>query len=220
MLDVGTSVRYYPTNHGNGNVSESINSNGSGTAMLAAHFEYDPFGNLTAGTSGTATAFPYRFSTKPQDPVTGLLYYGYRWYDPLTGRWPSRDPIEEEGGVNLYGFVGNDSTGVIDFLRMLTTIAFISQIEMERYVPGEEMKVFPGGPTNANPPDSLGTMRFRYDVDVVFHCRDYMPGKTVMKWYTVKDIKRRSIRYPRRRQLYQATLTKSTTITIGASGGR
>jgi uncharacterized protein RhaS with RHS repeats len=38
-----------------------------------------------------------------------LVYYGYRYYDPVTGRWPSRDPIEEEGGLNLYGFVGNDS---------------------------------------------------------------------------------------------------------------
>ena len=24
--------------------------------------------------------------------------YGYRWYDPLTGRWPSRDPVDEDGG--------------------------------------------------------------------------------------------------------------------------
>ena len=31
--------------------------------------------------------------------------YGYRWYNTYTGGWPSRDPIEEEGGVNLYGFV-------------------------------------------------------------------------------------------------------------------
>ena len=84
--------------------------------MLAAHFEYDPFGNLTAGTAANAEAFPYRFSTKPQDPVTGLLYYGYRWYDPLTGRWPSRDPIQEEGGVNLYGFVGNDGVRRWDVL--------------------------------------------------------------------------------------------------------
>lgn len=36
--------------------------------------------------------------------------YGYRYYDPVTGRWPSRDPIGEQGGVNLYGFVGNDAT--------------------------------------------------------------------------------------------------------------
>ncbi|PAW75658.1 MAG: hypothetical protein B9S38_00745 [Verrucomicrobiia bacterium Tous-C4TDCM] len=37
-----------------------------------------------------------------------VRYYGYRYYDPVTGRWPSRDPIEERGGINLYGFVGND----------------------------------------------------------------------------------------------------------------
>ena len=41
-------------------------------------------------------------------------FYGYRWYDPLTGRWPSRDPIEERGGQNLYGFVGNDGIDRLD----------------------------------------------------------------------------------------------------------
>jgi RHS repeat-associated protein len=35
------------------------------------------------------------------------MFYGYRYYDPSTGRWPSRDPIGEKGGVNLYGMVGN-----------------------------------------------------------------------------------------------------------------
>jgi hypothetical protein len=45
-----------------------------------------------------------------------VAYYGYRYYDPVTGRWPSRDPIEEEGGINLYGFVGNDAVGKVDFL--------------------------------------------------------------------------------------------------------
>jgi integrase/recombinase XerD len=44
--------------------------------------------------------------------------YGYRWYDPVTGRWPSRDPIEEGGGVNLYGFVGNDGVGIWDLLGL------------------------------------------------------------------------------------------------------
>jgi len=42
--------------------------------------------------------------------------YGYRYLDPLTGRWPSRDPIEEEGGDNLYGFVGNDGVNKRDYL--------------------------------------------------------------------------------------------------------
>jgi len=35
----------------------------------------------------------------------GVTFYTYRYYDPLTGRWPSKDPIEERGGLNLYGFV-------------------------------------------------------------------------------------------------------------------
>ena len=38
--------------------------------------------------------------------------------DPLTGRWPSRDPIEEMGGVNLYGFVGNDGVNHLDYLGL------------------------------------------------------------------------------------------------------
>jgi RHS repeat-associated protein len=54
-----------------------------------------------------AKANPFRFSTKYQDDETGLLYYGYRYYDPGTGRWPNRDPIGQWGGDNLYGFVGN-----------------------------------------------------------------------------------------------------------------
>jgi RHS repeat-associated protein len=48
----------------------------------------------------------------------GVTFYTYRYYDPVTGRWPSRDPIEEEGGVNLYGFVGNDGVGNIDLLGL------------------------------------------------------------------------------------------------------
>jgi len=48
----------------------------------------------------------------------GMTDYGYRYYDPVTGRWPSRDPIEEEGGVNLYGFVENNGTNKWDYLGM------------------------------------------------------------------------------------------------------
>ena len=49
-------------------------------------------------------------------PASGLYYYAYRYYDPVTGRWPSRDPIGEKGGVNLLGFVSNCSISSIDFL--------------------------------------------------------------------------------------------------------
>ncbi|OQB89339.1 MAG: hypothetical protein BWX84_02454 [Verrucomicrobia bacterium ADurb.Bin118] len=44
-----------------------------------------------------AQASPFRFSTQYQDGETDPLYYGYRYYSPSPGRWPKRDPIEEEG---------------------------------------------------------------------------------------------------------------------------
>ena len=37
-----------------------------------------------------------------------LVYYNFRRYSPPPlGRFLSRDPIEEQGGLNLYAFVGN-----------------------------------------------------------------------------------------------------------------
>jgi RHS repeat-associated protein len=42
------------------------------------------------------------------------LYYGFRYYSPKLGKWINRDPIEETGGLNLYGFVGNDSLNYTD----------------------------------------------------------------------------------------------------------
>ena len=41
--------------------------------------------------------------------------YSYRYYDPLTGRWPSRDPLEENGGINLYHFVFNNPVDFVDY---------------------------------------------------------------------------------------------------------
>lgn len=60
---------------------------------------------------------------RPQRPgsAPGLNIYGYRYYDPETGRWPSRDPIEERGGVNLYGFVGNEGIRYCDILGLSKT---------------------------------------------------------------------------------------------------
>ena len=77
-----------------------------------------PFGEPLAATGAVAAEMPFRFSTKYQDSETGLLYYGYRYYEPSTGRWLSRDPIEESGGANLYGFAHNDGVNRIDPLGL------------------------------------------------------------------------------------------------------
>jgi RHS repeat-associated protein len=57
-------------------------------------------------------------SMENQRFLPGVAYYGYRWYDPETGRWPSRDPIEEEGGINLYGFVGENAVNQWDIFGL------------------------------------------------------------------------------------------------------
>lgn len=65
-----------------------------------------------------AAQLPRSPKTKAFEGV--VMYYGYRFYDPETGRWPSRDPIQEGGGVNLYGFVFNMPLSWIDRLGLLT----------------------------------------------------------------------------------------------------
>jgi RHS repeat-associated protein len=54
----------------------------------------------------------------------GVPYYGYRYYDPVTGRWPSRDPIEEDGGINLYGFVNNNGINEHDIFGLSTKLSY------------------------------------------------------------------------------------------------
>ena len=76
--------------------------------------EYGPFGEVVRATGPMAKANHFRLSTKYQDDETDLLYYGYRYYSASTGRWLSRDPIEEQGGLLLYGFVANNPVNYVD----------------------------------------------------------------------------------------------------------
>jgi hypothetical protein len=48
------------------------------------------------------------------DEVSGL-----RYYNPAEGRFINRDPIEEQGGINLYGFIGDDPTNALDPFGLL-----------------------------------------------------------------------------------------------------
>lgn len=74
--------------------------------------------NRAADTSTTdatfSTAISFRFSAKYTDGETGLLYYGYRYYQPSVGRWLSGDPLGEAGGISLYVFVANSPQRDID----------------------------------------------------------------------------------------------------------
>jgi RHS repeat-associated protein len=52
------------------------------------------------------------------ETASGMFFYGFRYYDAETGRWPSRDPIQEWGGLNLYGMVGNSLINAFDYIGL------------------------------------------------------------------------------------------------------
>lgn len=75
---------------------------------------YDSFGNIITD-SNPALDIPFGFAGGLQDSDTGLIRFGYRDYDPETGRWTARDPIGFNGGdENLYGYISNNPINFID----------------------------------------------------------------------------------------------------------
>jgi RHS repeat-associated protein len=95
---------------GNGNLCALVTD-----GVPYARYEYGPFGEPIRGSGGVmAKKNPFRFSTKFTDNESGLVYYGFRYYNPTTGRWLCRDRAAENGGLNLYGFVANEPANLAD----------------------------------------------------------------------------------------------------------
>lgn len=115
IVDHSSGKSFHPTYDGNGNIASLVNGS---TGALAAVYEYSPSGEQLRAVASdtTVTSQPFRFSTKFTDDETGLIYYGRRYYSPSQGRFLGRDPIEESGGLNLYGFCGNDPINAWDVL--------------------------------------------------------------------------------------------------------
>jgi RHS repeat-associated protein len=95
---------------GPGSVSSLVSTNG----LVMAHYRYDAYGAVLAKYGPLADANRYQFSTKELHAASGLVYFGFRYYSPSLQRWLNQDPIQEAGGLNLYRYVGNAPSGVID----------------------------------------------------------------------------------------------------------
>jgi RHS repeat-associated protein len=117
LLAVNDSANgvHFAAYDGNGNVAALVKGT-DGT--ISAQYEYGPFAEPIRVTGPMGKVNPIRFSTKYTDEESDFLYYGHRYYNPSTGRWLNRDPIEEDGGINLYGFVASDPISDFDLLGL------------------------------------------------------------------------------------------------------
>ena len=103
---------YVPLYDGMGNVVQYVDKYGS----LVAQYTYDAFGNTVQKSGAKADELKMRFSTRYFDDEAGLYYFGHRFYSPRIARWLTRDPIEEDGGLNLYAYCVNNPIMLSDKL--------------------------------------------------------------------------------------------------------
>jgi RHS repeat-associated protein len=90
----------------------------SSNGTVVARFDYTPFGVLEKiGTPSIGVEFGFTGHFTHED--SGLVLSYYRAYDPELGRWLSPDPLGEEGGVNLYGYVNNRPVNSFDALGLV-----------------------------------------------------------------------------------------------------
>ena len=89
-----------------------------GSGAVVARWTYDAWGNVLseeiADGAEELRSVRYRFHGRERSAATGLVNFRMRWYDPVTGRWLSKDPIGLSGGLNLYAFCDGNPVGVKD----------------------------------------------------------------------------------------------------------
>ncbi len=112
VWNCGASAAYY-AHDGNKNVSEVISADG----ILAEHYEYAPFGAVIAQRGASAAANPWRFSSEFAEDDTATVYYNYRHYEPVMGRWMSRDPIKSYESTLLL-FCKNTPMVNVDYIGL------------------------------------------------------------------------------------------------------
>ncbi len=106
-IDLATNtVRYYHAD-ALGSVIALIDETGN----VKTTYSYDPFGNTAV--SGEASDNPFQYTGRENDG-TGLYYYRARYYSPELQRFISEDPIGLLGGINLYSYVFNSPTNLVD----------------------------------------------------------------------------------------------------------
>ncbi len=109
---------YYLIDH-LGTVHALANTNG----VIVESYKYDAWGRVLGVYDGNGAPIANQQSAignsilwqgREYSWKTGLYYFRARWYDPITGRWLSNDPIGISGGLNQYVFCYNNPVNFVD----------------------------------------------------------------------------------------------------------
>ena len=135
-----TNTYYALTDH-----LSTVHAMADATGAIVESYRFDAWGRVLAvyDASGqplaqSAIGNRYLWQGREYTWSTGLYYFRARWYDPLTGRWLSKDPIGLSGGLNLYTFCANNPINVIDpwGLRPLTDA---EKQALQPFIPEEDL---------------------------------------------------------------------------------
>ncbi|MDR2033587.1 MAG: RHS repeat-associated core domain-containing protein, partial [Helicobacteraceae bacterium] len=150
--------------------------------------DYDSFGNVINDTNPDLNV-PIGSAGGLYDQDTKLVRFGYRDYDPFTGRWTAKDPIDFNGGSsNLYGYVGNDPINYVDptgeFWRIIiggiaAYYAIDAILNLYEYLSQAKIKI--------DNPQDIGTPAYRDQLrgaldDTNKYCRENAPLSPLPSW--------------------------------------
>lgn len=90
--------KYYYHADGLGSIVAMTDASGK----VVQTYEYDSFGNLKDQMNRVKQ--PFTYTGREWDKETGTYHYRKRTYDPMDGRFISKDPIGFDGGINLYNY--------------------------------------------------------------------------------------------------------------------
>jgi RHS repeat-associated protein len=100
-------TKYYPRLDGLGSVLALTDT----TKAVKSTYQYDDWGNLTAGGDSASFNGVDRARWKGalwMGSEVELYYMRNRWYEPVSGRFLTEDPIGLNGGINPSVYAGND----------------------------------------------------------------------------------------------------------------
>jgi RHS repeat-associated protein len=166
----GATNTYFALTDHLGTVHALANEDG----VVVESYKFDAWGNVLGVFDSNGQPIPesalgnrYLFQCREYSWATGLFYFRARWYDPVTGRWLSKDPIGISGGLNQYVFCGNnpvnfrDPWGLLEEFQMIlnggqTTWLTHRQVGADGTITRTSYPVFSGMGADRNNPASTG----------------------------------------------------------------